>query len=146
MTLMNKGLPWPRQPENISTALRPFVTLHCLFYPSIMLPPSWQHVLLYVPFACIAFTKFIVFSKKTIPVVTWDFLSWFDVPQHLHTGRISSCGNKLNNKNLFSYRASLTNSTIFQSRSEILPCSLVDNLKKWKTWLVRWAVVDIFKN
>lgn len=52
--------------------------------------------LLHLPFTCIAFTKFIVFPKKTISIVTWDFLSWFNVPQHLHTGCIPSCWHKLN--------------------------------------------------
>lgn len=49
----------------------------------------------YPPFACVAFTKLIVFPEETIPVVAGDFFSGLNVPQHLHTRCISSCRHKL---------------------------------------------------
>lgn len=48
-----------------------------------------------LPFACVAFTKLIVFPEETVSVVAGDFFPGFNVPQHLHTRRISSCRHKL---------------------------------------------------
>lgn len=38
-----------------------------------------------IPFTCVAFTEFIIFSKKPIPVVTRNFFSRFNIAQSFHT-------------------------------------------------------------
>ena len=38
-----------------------------------------------IPFTCVAFTEFIIFSKKTIPIVTGNFFSRFNVSEGFHT-------------------------------------------------------------
>lgn len=50
------------------------------------------------PFTRVAFAKLVVFPKEAVTVVAGDFLSGFDVPQHLHTRCISSRRYKLRDK------------------------------------------------
>lgn len=61
----------------------------------------------YPPFACVAFTKLIVFPEETIPVVAGDFFPGLNVPQHLHTRCISSCRHKLHTQHTTRLRARL---------------------------------------